>query len=259
MNARNHLPTVARHSLEALLVEGRMPLDAALQLAHGLVRALDDQHATGQALGPFDAASISVDVLGHVVMKPSLRPDAAAPELGVGAVPDLLSDLHSLGGVFYRLFAGLSHHEASRRSGGALVPPSRFNPTIDDALDGLVLTLLDADPMERPYRLAQVDGQLLAVFAEMGLEPAASAVSSWVAAHRPVAAPAPQKVVVAAPKVGPTRRAAPQVKWVLEADEEDEPSADEGDAAWEGPVRFDRWAMASAGIVAAGLCLIALM
>ena len=39
MNARNRLPNVTHHSLEALLVEGRMPLEAALQLAHALVRA----------------------------------------------------------------------------------------------------------------------------------------------------------------------------------------------------------------------------
>ena len=265
MNARNRLPTVARHSLEALLTEGRMPLDAALQLAHGLIRAIEDHHATGQAIGPFDANSTSVDVLGHVLIKPSLRPDAAAPELGVGGVADLLSDLYSLGAVFYRLFAGLSHHEASKRSGGALVPPSRFNPSIDDALDGLVLTLLDTDPMERPYRLAQVDGQLLAVFAELGLEPSPQSVSSWVASHRPsapvVVAPSPIQLTVAAPlpTASAPRRSPPPVKWALDADDEAEIAAETFDPAWEGPIRFDLWAAASAGVVALGLCLIALM
>lgn len=262
MNARNRLPTVARHSLEALLTEGRMPLDAALQLAHGLVRAIEDHHATGQAIGPFDAGSTTVDVLGHVLIKPSLRPDAAAPELGVGGVADLLSDLYSLGAVLYRLFAGLSHHEASKRS-GSLVPPSRFNPTIDDALDGLVLTLLDADPMERPYRLAQVDGQLLAVFAEMGVEPSPQSVSSWVASHRPAApvtiAPSPIQLSVTAPlpQASAPRRSPPPVKWALETD--DEVSDETFDPAWEGPIRFDLWAAASAGVVALGLSLIALM
>lgn len=265
MNARNRLPTVARHSLEALLVEGRMPLDAALQLSHGLVRAIEDHHATGQAIGPFDTGSIAVDVLGHVVIKPSLRPEAAAPELGVGGVPDLLSDLHSLGGVLYRLFAGLTHHDAAKRSGGSLVPPSRFNPTIDDALDGLVLTLLDADPIERPYRLAQVDGQLLAIFAELGLEPSPQAVSSWVASHRPPApvAAAPIQLTAAVPvplaKLSAPRRTPPPVKWALDAEDEAEVADESFDPAWEGPIRLDLWAAASAGVVALGLSLIALM
>jgi len=262
MNARNRLPNVARHSLEALLVEGRMPLDAALQLAHGLVRAIEDHHATGQAIGPFDAGTISVDVLGHVLIKPSLRPEAAARELGVGGVADLLSDLYSLGAVLYRLFAGLSHHEASKRS-GSLVPPSRFNPTLDDAVDGLVLTLLDGDPMERPYRLAQVDGQLLAIFGELGLEPSPQSVSSWVASHRPsapvVVAPAPIALTVAAPLPKAARRAAAPVRWTLETDEASEVADETFDPAWEGPIHFDLWAAASAGVVALGLSLIALM
>ncbi|MDP3499931.1 MAG: hypothetical protein Q8S33_06350 [Myxococcales bacterium] len=264
MNARNRLPTVARHSLEALLVEGRMPLDAALQLSHALVRAIEDHHATGQAIGPFDTGSIAVDVLGHVVIKPSLRPEAAAPELGVGGVADLLSDLHSLGGVLYRLFAGLSHQDAAKRSGGSLVPPSRFNPTIDDALDGLVLTLLDPDPIERPYRLAQVDGQLLAIFAELGLEPSPQAVSSWVASHRPaapVATAAPIQLTAPVPlaKLSAPRRTPPPVKWALDAEDEADVADESFDPAWEGPVRFDLWAAASAGVVALGLSLIALM
>jgi hypothetical protein len=68
--------------------------------------------------------------------------------------------VYSLGGVFFWAFSGLTAAEATKRSGGHLPPPSRFNPTLDDSLDGLVLTMLDADPMERPYRLALVEAQL---------------------------------------------------------------------------------------------------
>lgn len=259
MNARNHLPTVARHSLEALLVEGRMPLDAALELALSLVRALADHHASGQALGAFDASSVSIDALGHVMMKASTRPQAAAPELAAGGEADLLSDVYSLGALFYRLFAGTSHHEAARRAGGSLVPPSRFNPTIDEAVDGLVLTMLDGDPMERPYRLAQVEGQLLAICGELGLELGTRALTSWVAAHRPAAVAVVTPPRRAAPVVAPTLKARPPVRWALEADDEDAPEGDDVDAAWEGPVRFDLWAAASAGVVALGVCLIALL
>ena len=81
-------------------------------------------------------------------------------------------------------------------------------------------------------------------------------MSTWVAAHRPAPFVAPAPVV--APKVQPTRRAAPAIQWKLEEDEEEE-SAEGVDAAWEGPVRFDIWAAASAGVVALGVMLIALM
>lgn len=280
MNARNHLPTVARHGLEALLVEGRVPLDAALQLAHALIRALEAHHATGQFVGPFDAASTSVDVIGQVVVKPSLDGETAAPELASGGVPDVLSDLYSLGAVFYRLFAGVSHVEAAKRAGGHLPPPSRFNPTIDDTLDALILTLLDADPMERPYRLAQVDGQLLAICSDIGLEPSTEAISAWVAAHRPAAAPviaapppiqlvtvaapvavpaaAPRHAAPVAPRIAPPRQSPPRVQWTLEQDD-DEAEHDSREEAWEGPIRFDLWAAASAGVVFIGVTLIALM
>lgn len=70
MNARTALPAVARYSLEALLVEGRTPLDAALQLAHALVKAVEEHHGAGRALGAFDATSISLDALGQVQVKP---------------------------------------------------------------------------------------------------------------------------------------------------------------------------------------------
>ncbi|MBL8922039.1 MAG: hypothetical protein JNJ54_24530 [Myxococcaceae bacterium] len=310
MNARNHLPNVARHSLEALLIEGRVPLDAALQLAQAVIRALEAEHATNQPVGPFDAGSVTVDVLGQVVVKPAADPEGAAPELAAGSVPDLLSDVYSLGAVFYRLFAGVSHVEATKRAGGHLPPPSRFNPTIDDTLDALVLTLLDSDPMERPYRLSAISAQLAAICSEMGLEANTEAISSWVATHRPaaasalaepvtiplvvtvppaieapvapapvvahasipaVAAPpvvvavAPAPVVtrpsvptVAAPRPSPARQAAPRIQWVLEADEE-EAHDESSDAAWEGPVRFDLWAAASAGVVALGVVIIALL
>lgn len=290
MNARNHLPNVARHSLEALLTEGRVPLDAALQLAHALIHALEAQHATNQPAGPFDAGSVTVDVLGQVVVKPSTDAEGAAPELSAGSVPDLLSDVYSLGAVFYRLFAGGSHVEATKRAGGHLPPPSRFNPTIDDTLDALVLTLLDGDPMERPYRLAAINAQLAAISSEMGLEANLEALSGWVSAHRPSAAAAiaepvtlpvvvtvsaaaaPAVVplalthVVAAPEVvrpvarpSPARQVAPRVQWVLEAEQEESHDHESSDAAWEGPVRFDLWAAASAGVVALGVVIIALL
>lgn len=318
MTARHALPTVARHSLEALLVEGRVPLDAALQLAQAILHALEAQHATQQAAGPFDAGSITVDVLGQVVVKASPEGEGAAPELAAGGVPDLLSDVYSLGVVFYRLFGGVSHVEAAKRAGGHLPPPSRFNPTVEDTLDALVLTLLDTDPMERPYRLAAIDAQLGAICAEMGLEPSTDAISAWVSAHRPsaaaamtepvtmphvvlapapvpapvvvapvVAAPVPAPVVavpvvapavtaapvvhvvrvvepaplslVAAPRPSPSRQPAPRIQWVLEEEEAEEAAEESGDVAWEGPVRFDLWAAASAGVVALGVVLIALL
>ncbi|MDX2009391.1 MAG: hypothetical protein SFW67_04330 [Myxococcaceae bacterium] len=228
-----------------------MPLDTALHLARALVQAVSDHHEAQQAIGPFDSSSVSVDGLGHVVVKRAPHA-AAAPELAAGAEPDLLSDLYSLGAVFYRLFSGLSPVEAARRSHGHLPPPSRFNPAVDEALDGLVLTMLDADPIQRPYRLAQVDGQLVALSAELGIDADPNALLRWVASHRPAVvapkAPAP---------VGGTRPLGP-VRWQLEADDE----ADEAvvhDEAWEGPVRFDVWAAASAGVVALGAVLIALI
>ena len=81
---------------------------------------------------------------------------------------------------------------------------------------------------------------------------------TWVAAHRPAPFVAPVPVVTVVAKVEvPVRRAAPAIQWKLEDDEEE--VAESVDAAWEGPVRLDVWAAASAGVVALGVMLIALM
>lgn len=272
MNARTALPMVAHHGLEALLIEGRTPLDAALQLGHALLKALEAKHAGGQPMGAFDASSITVDALGQVFITPSTDGAGAAPELAGGGDADLLSDLYSLGAVFYRLFSGLSHLEATKRSGGHLPPPSRFNPTIDDGIDALVLTMLDADPMQRPYRLAQVEGSLTAVCDDMGLELDASAISKWVSAHRPpvvvTAAPVPAPQPLAAPVplakvtlVAPPskRQSSPRIQWSLEEEDDEVVVSTQNEVAWDGPVRLDLWAAASAGVVALGVALIALL
>ncbi len=248
-----------------------MPLDAALQLAHALLGALEAHHAGGQAMGAFDASSISVDGLGQVLIKPSGGP-GGAPELA-GGDADLLSDLYSLGGVFYQLFGGLSHAEALKRSGGHLPPPSRFNPTIDDAIDAMVLTMLDADPMQRPYRLAQVDGSLRTLCDDNGLELDLSAVATWVSTHRPPVVVTAAPVVVApiatvavplarltpAPQPKASKKTAPRIQWSLEDDEDEVVVSTQSEVAWEGPLRLDLWAAASAGVVALGVALIALL
>lgn len=258
MNARTRMPAVTRHSLEVLLHTGRPPLEATLQLAQAILRALADQHATGQAMGPFDAKSLSVDVLGHVLVKPSLDPHARAPELELGAEPDTLSDLFSLGAVLYRLLAGVTPEEATRRSGG-LVPPSRFNPSVDDALDGLVLTLLDPDPMERPYRLAQVDGQLIAIGAELGLAPTSHALVTWVVQAGAPSVPPPQPPPFTAERARARPVAAPRAAPLRWADDLEADASDLDEAEWVPPVRFDVWAAASAGVVALGVLLVAMM
>jgi hypothetical protein len=85
-----------------------------------------------------------------------------------------------------------------------------------------------------------------------------NAIATWVAAHRP--APVVQPVVVAAPapvKPAAPKKPAPRVTWALE-EEDDAPESAADDSGWEGPVRFDLWAAASAGVVALGIALVAL-
>jgi hypothetical protein len=107
-----------------------MPLDAAVQLARALVQTLAGHHEAQRAVGPFDASSTTIDSLGYVRLSASLNPAAAAPELAAGADADLLSDLYSLGAVFYRLFSGLTPADAQRRAGGHLPPPSCFGQAV---------------------------------------------------------------------------------------------------------------------------------
>jgi len=249
-------------SLQALLDRtpgARAPMDVAVQLAHDVLRAAAEVHAMGRTLGPVDAASFEVSEDGAL----SLRGEAGGT--------DVLHDVQAVGVVLYQLFTGLTPAQARARLQvprlNEVPAPSRFNPALDETLDGLVASMLAADAAERPYSLAYVLADVLNVMDDLGLEADAEVVARWAglaeAAPEPKPAPVALAVAAPAPKPAPLAAApvakraphrAPPRGWQTEDAEVDD--ADEvGAAEWAEPVRFDGWAVLAACFALASLAI----
>ncbi len=80
-----------------------------------------------------------------------------APELIQGANPGVQSDLYALGATLFECLAGSPPFPGenlisvlSQHLNAPAVPPSTFNPAVPEALDRLVLQMLEKDPASRP-------------------------------------------------------------------------------------------------------------
>jgi serine/threonine protein kinase len=94
------------------------------------------------------------------------RMDYAAPEVQKGAAFTAASDVYALGLLLYRLLTGLRPFAAG---GGLPVPARKVCPTCSPGLERLLLSMLDADPRDRPT-LAAVQVALADELAELEAE-----------------------------------------------------------------------------------------
>jgi serine/threonine protein kinase len=83
--------------------------------------------------------------------------DYAAPELAVGRPPDVRSDLYALGGTVYKTLTGRAPfsgntpaEKLSKQLYDPLIPPRFYNQKIPQALEGLILRLLNKERDQRP-------------------------------------------------------------------------------------------------------------
>lgn len=81
----------------------------------------------------------------------------AAPELAEGRPPDVRSDLYSLGATLYHAATGqppfpgsTTAERLANQRFGRLVPPRHLSPRTPQAIEDLILGLLEKDPARRP-------------------------------------------------------------------------------------------------------------
>lgn len=154
-------------------LDGPVPFDTALHIAHDIALGLEYAHSNGVIHGDLkpknvllaDTVKISDFGLGRLESgKSVLNLDVPlalvsahylAPEQVLGHPIDARTDLYALGVIMYELFTGhrpfegtdeevLEHHRRSE-----LRPPHEVNPNICCALEHLILKLLDKDPNKR--------------------------------------------------------------------------------------------------------------
>jgi serine/threonine-protein kinase len=187
---------VSGETLAARMREGPMPVEQAVEIALGVLRALGAAHARGIVHRDVKPGNVMLSDNGQVkVLDFGIARALAAtsltrastvigtagylsPEQAEGAAVDARSDLYGLGCVLYEMLAGrppfvadsvaaLVHQHISR----APDPPSRSRPEVSPALDGAVLRCLAKDPGER---YADADALCAALIGAPAHRPAAA-------------------------------------------------------------------------------------
>jgi len=158
----------------------RYPSHQAARLGVQLADALAAAHRAGVVHGGITPDAVVQTADGHLQLRhfgftadPLAVADAAtwtayaAPEQLLDGPPDARSDLYALGGLLYLLLTGgppFPDFEAdtlrARKLEEAPPAPSRDEPLIPAALDGLVQRLLARDPSRRPDTAETVSAEL---------------------------------------------------------------------------------------------------
>jgi hypothetical protein len=227
-------PRPVPNTLGSRLTTERLPLDLALSLAVEIVDAVATAHQQRRAFGRLSPADFEIAGDGSLIV--------TAPPLE-GADP--ATDNFAVGTVLYQLFTGLTPNQARARL--AVSPlheaplASKINPAIDDTLEGLLSMMLDKNPQRRPHSLRVIEGLLNDVCESLDVEPSRGSIASWASAHPAVAVAAPPK------KHRPSYVVVLADEDVIDADEDDSELEDDEAEREEhdGPMRFDKWAVAA--------------
>jgi eukaryotic-like serine/threonine-protein kinase len=187
---------VQGRSLAAMLVDGPLPVEQAIQIARQVAEGLAAAHARGAIHRDLKAENILVTAAGQAKIldfglvkhvdadsgEDSLTEDgvvmgttrAMSPEQAEGRELDPRSDLFALGSLLYELTTGAHPFQASspletmQRVVAYRPPPiTRRDPGLPRRLEQLVQRLLDKDPGRRPATAAEVATALGSLLAEL--------------------------------------------------------------------------------------------
>ncbi len=186
--------------------QGRLPIDAAVQLVVRIADALEYMHRSGvvhRDLKPenvfltpdggikiidfgiaFDAALRKMTWSG--LSQTTGTPNYMAPEQVEGERGDARSDLYSLGVILYEMLTGQVPFSADNVMAAMrekLVrdaePPRRFRPDIPPALETVVLLALEREPQRRPDSAFELREMLLHPVGVVGGDRVRRSADAW--------------------------------------------------------------------------------
>ena len=220
------------NTLASRLTADRLPLDLALSIAVEVVDAVANAHQQRRAFSRLSPADFEIARDGSLTI--------TAPSLE-GADP--ATDNFAVGTVLYQLFTGLTPNQARARLSVSPLHEaplaSKINPAIDDTLEGLLSMMLDKNPARRPHSLRVIEGLLSDVCETLEVEPSRAAIVGWASITPALAVAAPPK------KHRPSYVVVLADEDVIDADEDEQNDDEEEREEQDGPMRFDRWAVAA--------------
>jgi hypothetical protein len=176
----------------SIQLDGRLPLAATLRVMLPILDALGSTHLAGYVHGNvrpevilFDAGGIP-KLTGFSIVRPASEalpkgyvlgtPPYMSPEQSIG-LSDTRTDLYAFGVVLYECLAGQVPFEEGTRAAqmkalaaeGPPPSPRTLNPDIPEALDAVIMKLLEPSPDDRYARAETVRDELLQAAGDVGL------------------------------------------------------------------------------------------
>ncbi len=199
-------------SLRSILDHGPLPIARAIRIAHDIASGLAHAHLEGVVHGAVKPSNVIVMRSGVVKitdfgvgqLEPAALPSGAAagglsylsPEQMRGEAVDHRCDIFSAGALFYEMlthrrpFEGDSPKEIMENVLHAEPPPpSRLNPHVPRALDGIVSNMLAREPASRMAGVPILLRELQTLEEGLGLGSGASAGAREPTASVPPVAP----------------------------------------------------------------------
>jgi serine/threonine-protein kinase len=196
---------VEGESLRRLIDDRKLTVARAIRIFDDVASALAYAHEEGVVHRGVKPSNIIVLASGEAKLVDfgiGQRGQASqrylSPEQVRGDPVDARSDLFSLGVVFYEMLARRAPFENKQSTLQAKPPrPSEVNPHVPGAVDAMVMSLLAANPDERPANARDVLRELQRLEEALGLQPVVSAVNPQQTARD-------AKPVIAAPSPAPS-------------------------------------------------------
>ena len=196
---------VEGRDIRALLSEkGKFPPNEAARIMLQICRALEAAHGEQVIHRDLKPQNIMLDERGRVFVMdfgiarsahlPGMTqtgaligtPEYMSPEQARGETLDTRSDIFSLGVIFYEILTGKSPYPSDtplatlwKRMQEPVTPPSKLEPSLPAALNGIVVKALEIEPENRFGSMREMAHQL-----EMWLGPSAESSTIFIAAPR---------------------------------------------------------------------------